>query len=214
VTELESLIPIDAQAQGMDDITPEQLAEVLSILTGGEFTPDGLLSNAHALMVLAPDDPRCERLYLAVLHAHEAAENGNRRAIIRHEMELTVELLRLKPVSCQKGIPRCYGVPGCFAGTRVRESHLRRRVRFSMVTDWGHSAQGKSATRFLFRPADKQNCPNGAPARNTLQPFIRPWRSFSAISFASSPRIASPMVYVRFLVLICTRPIPLGRFSR
>jgi len=51
----------------MDDITtPEQLAEVLSIVTGG-FTPDQLLSNAHALMVLAPDDPRRERIYFAVL---------------------------------------------------------------------------------------------------------------------------------------------------
>jgi hypothetical protein len=116
VTELESVIPIDAQAQGMDDITPEQLAEVLSILTGSEFTPDGLLSNAHALMVLAPDDPRRERLYLAVLHAHEAAENGNRRAIIRHEMEFTVELLRLNAVSCQKGILR-----------RLRSPRLHRR---------------------------------------------------------------------------------------
>ena len=27
--------------------------------------PDELLSNAHALMVLAPDDPRRERIYLA-----------------------------------------------------------------------------------------------------------------------------------------------------
>jgi hypothetical protein len=36
----------------MDDITtPEQLAKVLSIVTGGEFTPDELLSNAHALLV-------------------------------------------------------------------------------------------------------------------------------------------------------------------
>ena len=52
----------------MDDITtPEQVAEVLSIVTGGEFTPDQLLSNAHALMVLAPDDPRRERIYFAVL---------------------------------------------------------------------------------------------------------------------------------------------------
>lgn len=56
----------------MDDITTQQLAEVLSIVTGGEFTPDELLSNAHAMKVLAPDDSRRERLYLAVLGAHEA----------------------------------------------------------------------------------------------------------------------------------------------
>lgn len=80
----------------MDDITtPEQLAEVLSIVTGGEFTPDELLSNAHAMMVLAPDDRRRERLYLAVLGAHEAAENGNCRALLRHELEFTMALLRL-----------------------------------------------------------------------------------------------------------------------
>ena len=80
----------------MDDITtPEQLAEVLSILTGGEFTPDELLGNAHALLVLGPDDPRRERLYLAVLRGQEAQENGDRRAVIRHELEFTVELLRL-----------------------------------------------------------------------------------------------------------------------
>ena len=40
----------------MDEITtPEQHAEVLSIVTSGEFTPDELLSNAHALLALAPD---------------------------------------------------------------------------------------------------------------------------------------------------------------
>lgn len=39
-------------AQGLDDIKPEDLAKVLSILTGGEFTPDALLSNAHALLAL------------------------------------------------------------------------------------------------------------------------------------------------------------------
>ena len=61
----------------MDDITPEELAKVLSILTGWEFTPDELLSKAHALIVVVPDDPRRERLYLAVLRAHEAAENGS-----------------------------------------------------------------------------------------------------------------------------------------
>jgi hypothetical protein len=47
-------------AQGLDDIKPEDLAKVLSILTGGEFTPDALLSNAHALLALADDDPRRE----------------------------------------------------------------------------------------------------------------------------------------------------------
>jgi hypothetical protein len=50
---------------------PRELAEALSILTGGEITPDELLSNAHALMVLAPDDPRRERIYLAVLRGQE-----------------------------------------------------------------------------------------------------------------------------------------------
>ena len=80
----------------MDDITtPEQLAEVLSIVTGGEFMPDELLSNAHALMVLAPDDPRRERIYLAVLRGQEARENGDRKAVVRHKLEFTVELLRL-----------------------------------------------------------------------------------------------------------------------
>ena len=54
-------------AQGMDDLSPEQLANVLSILTGDELTPDELLSNAWVLLVLAPDDPSRERLYLAVL---------------------------------------------------------------------------------------------------------------------------------------------------
>ena len=49
-------------AQGLDDIKPEDLAKVLSILAGGEFTPDALLSNAHALLALADDDPRRERL--------------------------------------------------------------------------------------------------------------------------------------------------------
>ena len=80
----------------MDDITtPEQLAEVLSIVTGGEFAPDELLSNAHALLVLAPDDPRRERLYLAVLRGQETQENLDRKAVIRCELEFTVELLRL-----------------------------------------------------------------------------------------------------------------------
>ena len=69
---------MDAQAQGPNDITPEELAKVLSILTGGEFTPDELLGNAHALLVLAPDDPRPERLYLAVLGAQQAQENSSR----------------------------------------------------------------------------------------------------------------------------------------
>jgi hypothetical protein len=70
-------------------------AEVLSIVTGGELTPEELLSNAHALLALAPDDPRRERIYLAVLRTHEAAENGNLRAVLRHELEFTMELLRL-----------------------------------------------------------------------------------------------------------------------
>jgi hypothetical protein len=80
----------------MDDInTPEQLAEVSSIVTGGEFTPDELLSNAHALMVLTPDDPRRERIYLAVLRGREAQQNGDRKAVIKHKLDFTVELLRL-----------------------------------------------------------------------------------------------------------------------
>jgi hypothetical protein len=87
--------PIDAQAQGIDDITPEELAEALSILTVGEFTPDELLSNAHALMVLAPDDPRRERIYLAVLRGQEAQLNGDRKAVLRHKLEFTPEMLRL-----------------------------------------------------------------------------------------------------------------------
>jgi hypothetical protein len=52
--------------QSMDEISPEELAKVLPILTGGEFTPDEPLGNAPALLILAPDDPRRERLYLAV----------------------------------------------------------------------------------------------------------------------------------------------------
>ena len=36
-------------AQGMEDLSPEQLAKVLSILTGDEFTADELLSNARVL---------------------------------------------------------------------------------------------------------------------------------------------------------------------
>ena len=60
----------------MEHLSPEQLAKVLSILTGDEFTPDELLSNAHVLLVLAPDDPRRERLYLAVLRGQEAQETG------------------------------------------------------------------------------------------------------------------------------------------
>ena len=40
-------------AQGLDDIKPEDLAKVLSILTGGEFTADALLSNAHAELWLS-----------------------------------------------------------------------------------------------------------------------------------------------------------------
>ena len=65
-------------APGLDDSSPEELAKVLSILTGGEFTPDELLSNAHALLALADDDARRERLYVAVLHAHEAAGRVSR----------------------------------------------------------------------------------------------------------------------------------------
>jgi len=80
----------------MDDInTPEQLAQVLSIVTGGEFTPDELLGNAHALMALAPDDPRRERIYHAVLRGQEAQQNGDRKAVIKHKLEFAVELLRL-----------------------------------------------------------------------------------------------------------------------
>jgi len=40
---------MDTQAQGMDDISPEELAKVLSHAHRcGEFTPDELLGNAHA----------------------------------------------------------------------------------------------------------------------------------------------------------------------
>jgi hypothetical protein len=53
------------------------LPKVLSIVTGGEFTPDELLSNAHALMVLASDDPRRERIYLAVLRGQEPGKRGS-----------------------------------------------------------------------------------------------------------------------------------------
>jgi hypothetical protein len=59
-------------AQGLNDIKPEDIAKVLSILIVGEFTADELLSTAHALLALADHDPRRERLYLAVLHAQEA----------------------------------------------------------------------------------------------------------------------------------------------
>jgi hypothetical protein len=72
------------------DINPEELAKALSTLAGGGFTPD-----AHALLALADDSPRHERLYLAVLHAQETQESGDRRAVIRHEREFTVELLIL-----------------------------------------------------------------------------------------------------------------------
>jgi hypothetical protein len=64
-------------------------------VTGGEFTPDELLSNAHALMVLAPHDPRRERICLAVLRGQEAQQNGDRKAVLRYKLEFTVELLRL-----------------------------------------------------------------------------------------------------------------------
>jgi hypothetical protein len=77
------------------DINPEELAKALTTLAGSGFTPDELLSNAHALLALADDSPRHERLYLAVLHAQETQENGDRRAVIRHEREFTVELLIL-----------------------------------------------------------------------------------------------------------------------
>jgi hypothetical protein len=60
----------------VDYLSTEQLAKVLSILAGDEFTPDELLSNAHFLLVLAPDDPRRERLYLAVLRGQEAQKTG------------------------------------------------------------------------------------------------------------------------------------------
>ena len=78
----------------MENLSPAA-CQVLSILRGDEFTPDELLSNAHVLLVVAPDNPRRERLYLAVLRGQEAPGNGDRRAVIRHELEFTVELLRL-----------------------------------------------------------------------------------------------------------------------
>jgi hypothetical protein len=46
-------------------------------------------------MVLAPDDPRRERIYLAVLRGQEARQNGDRKAVIKHKLEFTAELLRL-----------------------------------------------------------------------------------------------------------------------
>ena len=81
--------------RGIPDISPEELANALSIFTDGGFSPDELLSNSHALLALADDNPRRQRLYLAVLHAQETQENGDRRAVIRHELEFTVELLIL-----------------------------------------------------------------------------------------------------------------------
>ena len=59
----------------MEDLSPEQFARVLSILTGDEFTPGELLSNAHVLLVLAPDDPRRDVCTLRFC-GQEAQETG------------------------------------------------------------------------------------------------------------------------------------------
>jgi hypothetical protein len=59
------------------DVTPELLAEKLAeLLTPWEFRADEMLPSAHAVLALSDDDPRPEKLYLAVLGAHEASEEG------------------------------------------------------------------------------------------------------------------------------------------
>jgi hypothetical protein len=82
-------------AHGMSDVTPEELAERLSALTGFEFSPTEMLSTAHVLLSLPDDDPRRERLYLALARAQEAEDDGNPVAFIRHALEFMAGLLRL-----------------------------------------------------------------------------------------------------------------------
>lgn len=65
------------------DVTPELLAERLAeLLTPWEFSADEmLLPSAPAVLVLSDDDRRPGKLYLAVLGAHEASEEGGFEAV-------------------------------------------------------------------------------------------------------------------------------------
>jgi hypothetical protein len=72
------------------------LAERLLALTGFEFSPAEVLSTAHVLLALPDDDPRRERLYLAVARALEAEDDGDPVAFFRHALEFMAGLLRLR----------------------------------------------------------------------------------------------------------------------
>ena len=78
------------------DIAPDLLAERLSIYYGRKFSETEMLPYAHAMLGLADDDPRRERLRLAILGAYEASEKGDFRLAARHDLELLLELFKLK----------------------------------------------------------------------------------------------------------------------
>jgi DNA-binding GntR family transcriptional regulator len=77
----------------MTDVSPEEMAEGLAILTG--FRAAELLGTAHAFLALTPGDPRLRRIWLALAAAGEAEEAGDRNAAFEHDREFVLGLLQL-----------------------------------------------------------------------------------------------------------------------
>jgi hypothetical protein len=75
------------------EVSPEEMAEGLAILTGLSATE--LVGTAHAFLALAPGDPRLRRIWLALAAGLEAEEAGDRNAVLEYDREFVLGLLEL-----------------------------------------------------------------------------------------------------------------------
>jgi hypothetical protein len=77
----------------MTDVSPEEMAAGLAILTG--LSAVKLLGTAHAFLALTPGDSRLRRIWLALEAAQEAEEAGDRNAAFEYDREFVLGLFAL-----------------------------------------------------------------------------------------------------------------------
>ena len=77
------------------DVTPEQMAEQLSLMTWGKMSATELLPYAHAYLALLDNDPRLEKLWLTLFYAFQASEDRDFRRVALLEREFLEGLFNL-----------------------------------------------------------------------------------------------------------------------
>ena len=77
------------------EITPELMAEQLSLMIGRKMSEAEMLPLAHAYLALPDNDPRLEKLWLTLFNAFQASEDRDFRRVARLEMEYLEGLFNL-----------------------------------------------------------------------------------------------------------------------